>query len=89
MGNPAWGHGYHQGFDDGFMKGGVIGAGVTIASTLVVAGAAFGYRKLKARSFAKREQDLSADSNPVTEEGAGDEGEAGEGTTSEYVGRPR
>lgn len=88
MGNSAWGHGYHQGFDDGFAdgatKGGVIGAVVTIASGLVVAGAAFGYRKLKARSFAKREQDLSAeDSNPVTEEGTGDEHEAGEGTKSE------
>ncbi|GAA4521719.1 hypothetical protein GCM10023191_100290 [Actinoallomurus oryzae] len=84
MGNPAWGHGYHQGFGDGFTKGGVIGAGVTIASGLVVAGAAFGYRKLKARSFAKREQDLSAEeSNPVIEERAGDEHEAGEGSTSE------
>ncbi len=70
MGNPAWGHGYRQGFDEGFAKGGVIGAVVTIASGLVVAGAAFGHRKLKARSFAKREQDLSAEeSNPVTEEG--------------------
>lgn len=52
MGNPAWGHGYHQGFADGAKRGGIIGAGSTIAIGLVVAGAAFGYREFKARSFA-------------------------------------
>ncbi|MFC4016435.1 hypothetical protein ACFOW4_00510 [Micromonospora sp. GCM10011542] len=84
MGNPSWGHGYHQGFADGAKTGGAIGVGATIVVSLVVAGAAFGYRKLEARSLAKREQDLSAeDSNPVAEEGAGDEHKAGEGTTSE------
>lgn len=84
MGNPAWGHGYHQGFADGATRGGAIGAGVTIAVGLVVAGATFGYRKLKARSLAKREQELSAeDSNPAAEEGPDEERRAREAITSE------
>ncbi|MGC4868154.1 hypothetical protein ACLQ3B_22295 [Micromonospora sp. DT53] len=78
MGNPSWGRGYHQGFADGAKQGGAIGVAATVAFSVVVAGAAFGYRELKARSFAKREQDLSAtDSDPSAEEG--DEHEAGEG----------
>ena len=84
MGNPSWGHGYHQGFADGAKQGGAIGVGATIALSVIVAGVAIGYRDLKARSFAKRVQGPSAeDANQVTEEGTGDEREAGGGTTSE------
>jgi hypothetical protein len=91
MGNSAWGNGYHQGWADGLAqglaegkKGRAIVAGASIVGSLAVAGAAFAYREFKARSFAKREQELSAeDSNPVAGEGAGAEHEAGEGITSE------
>ncbi|MGW1453310.1 hypothetical protein ACWCO3_34580 [Micromonospora sp. NPDC002411] len=84
MGNAVWGHGYHQGFADGAKQGGVLGVAGTIAVGVVVAGVAFGYRELKARSFAKRDQELAAEgSNPVAEESAGDEQEASEGTTNE------
>ncbi|NBE80369.1 hypothetical protein [Micromonospora rubida] len=90
MGNSAWGNGYHQGLTDGLAqglaegkKGRAIVAGASIVGGLVVAGAAFGYREFKARSFAKRVQELSVeDSDPVAGEGVGDEHEASEGITS-------
>lgn len=90
MGNSAWGNGYHQGLADGLAqglaegkKGRAIVAAASIAGSLVVAGAAFGYREFKARSVAKREQELSAeDAAPVAAKGAGAEHEASEGITS-------
>jgi hypothetical protein len=82
MGNPAWGHGYHQGFADGAVRGGLIGAGATIAAGVVIAGVALGYRELKTRSFAKREQESAVDSsNDFGRQESGKEHGADEGIT--------
>ncbi|MFI2709088.1 hypothetical protein ACH495_03005 [Micromonospora sp. NPDC018662] len=85
MGNSAWGNGYHQGFGDGLAEGskGAMGGWIVAGATIVVSLAAFGYRELKGRSLAEREQEISAEElSPVGKGGAGDEHDAGRGTTS-------
>jgi hypothetical protein len=74
------GHGHYQGLVEGRRQGAAIGAA---GATVVVAGAAFVYRKLKASRFTKRDEKPSAeDSNLVIEEGVRDEPDADEGATS-------
>ncbi|MFI2666683.1 hypothetical protein [Micromonospora carbonacea] len=97
MGNSAFGKGHHLGKAEGIAlglaegiaqglaegkKGRAIVGGVSFVGGLAVAGAVLGYREFKARSIAKREQELPAEgSAPATVDGAGDEREAGEGIT--------
>lgn len=62
MGNSAWGHGYHQGSTDGYRSGlgdgSAISAAVTLAAITLIAGAAWGYQKIKSNGIAKHEQSL-------------------------------
>jgi len=68
------------GLVEGRRQGAAIGAA---AATVVITGAAFVYRKFKASSFTKRDQELPAeDSNLVVEEGVSNEHDANEGATS-------
>lgn len=67
MGNPAWGHGYHQGsadgyrlgFDAGAKQGSVITAAVAVGVGALIGGAAWGYDQIKKARVAKHEQRLA------------------------------
>ena len=68
MGNPAWGHGYHKGtedgyrsgFEDGAKQGSAITAGVALGVGVLIGAATWGYDKIKNAHVAKHEQRLAA-----------------------------
>lgn len=68
MGNSAWGHGYHQGFEAGAKRGGAVVGGVLLAIGGVIAAGKWGYVKLRERSLAEGEisrvEDSSEDGLP-------------------------
>lgn len=49
MGNPAWGHGYHEGFNDGAKRGSL----VTVGVGAVITGSVWAIRRFRDRSAAK------------------------------------
>lgn len=53
MGNAAWGNGYHKGFGEGKIQGGVIGAAVTLAAAAAVAAAKWGIGKYATKKAAE------------------------------------
>lgn len=63
MGNPAWGHGYHQGSADGYRSGFEAGAkqgsAITAGVAALIGGAIWGYDKIKKARIAKYEQRLA------------------------------
>jgi hypothetical protein len=79
MGNSAWGHGYHRGFEDGAKQGGTIVGLVLLGAAGLAAGGRWGYMKLRDLRFAKvdaatAEHDLENTSEGEDEESEGDGG---------------
>ena len=56
MGNSAWGHGYHQGFNAGAKQGGTIVGLVLLGGGALAAGGKWAFGKLKDRQLAKADQ---------------------------------
>lgn len=63
MGNPAWGHGYHKGFNDGAKQGGLIGTAITLGAGLLVAGGSWAAGKIRDRRLARLEQATATEEN--------------------------
>ena len=61
VGNAAWGHGYHKGFSDGAVRGGIVVGAVLVVVDATIRVAPWAYRKLKARAASKYEETMPAE----------------------------
>lgn len=56
MGNPSWGHGYHEGYGDGARQGSALTAAAVVVVGGAIVGAKWSYNKLRQRRTTEYEQ---------------------------------